>query len=50
MEFLKYINPFSEGTVFIRQNLTSVEVRFWSINTVPALEEFNIYNGRRPIT
>ena len=34
---LKYLN-FSAGTVFIRQNLTSTDVRFWRIKTVPALE------------
>ena len=28
------------GTVFIRQNLTSVDVRFWRIKTVPALLGF----------
>ena len=31
------LNPFSAGTVFIRQNLTSVDVRFWRINTIPTL-------------
>ena len=34
----KYFNSFSAGTVFIRQNLTSVDVRFWRIKTVPALK------------
>ena len=29
---------FSAGTVFIRQNLTSTDVSFWSIKTVPALK------------
>ena len=32
-------NPFSAGTVFIRQNMTSVDVRFWRVKTVPTLEE-----------
>ena len=36
-----YFNPFSAGTDFRRQNLTSI---------VPALKEQNIYNGGRPIT
>ena len=34
----KYFNSFSAGTVFIRQNLTSTDVRFWCIKTVPALK------------
>ena len=34
----KYVNYFSAGTVFIRQNLTSADVRFWRIMTVPALK------------
>ena len=33
-----YFNYFSAGTVFIRQNLTSTDVRFWRIKTVPALK------------
>ena len=33
------LNPFSAGTVFIHQNLTSVDVRFWRIKTVHALKE-----------
>ena len=28
------VNPFSAGTVFMRQNLTSVDVRFWRIKTI----------------
>ena len=31
-------NPFSSGTVFIRQNQTSVDVGFWSIK-LPAPKE-----------
>ena len=34
----EYFNYFSAGTVFIRQNLTSVDVRFWRINTAPSLK------------
>ena len=33
------VNPFSPGTVFRRQNLTSTDVRFWRIKTIPALKE-----------
>ena len=33
------LNPFSAGTVIRRQNLTSVDVRFWRLKTVPALKE-----------
>ena len=36
---LVYDNSFSAGTVFISQNLTSVDVRFWRIKTIPALKE-----------
>ena len=39
----KYFFCFSAGIVFIRQNLTSSDVRFWRINTVPALKGLNIY-------
>ena len=35
-----YFNSFGAGTVFIRQNLTSTNVRFWRIKTVPALKGF----------
>ena len=34
----KYFNSSSPGTVFIRQNLTSTDIRFWRIKTVPALK------------
>ena len=34
----KYFNPFSAGIVFIRQNLTSTDVRISRIKTVPELE------------
>ena len=43
-------DPFSAGTLFRRQNLTSEDVRFWRLKTVPALKQSNIYNGRTPIT
>ena len=46
-----FLNPFSAGIVFRRQNLTSVDVRFWSLKTIPALKELKkIYNGHGPIT
>ena len=32
------VNSLRPGTVFIRQNLTSVDVRSWRIKTVPALK------------
>ena len=37
----KCLNSFSAGTVFIRQNLTSTDVRFWRIKRVPALKGIN---------
>ena len=36
---IQHFNPFNAGIVFIRQNLTSVYVRFWRIKTIPALKE-----------
>ena len=43
VQILSYLiyrfHPFSAGTVFMHQNLTSVDVRFWCIKTVPALKE-----------
>ena len=35
----KYFNSFSAGIVFIRQNLTSSDVRFRPVKTIPALKE-----------
>ena len=32
-------NPSSAGIVFLRQNLTSIDVRFWRKKTVPSLRE-----------
>ena len=32
-----YFIPYSAGTDFSRQNLTSVDVRFWRLNSIPAL-------------
>ena len=31
------INPYSAGIDFRRQNLTSVDVRFWRLKSTPAL-------------
>ena len=42
-------NPFIAGTVFIRQNLTSVDVRFWRIKTNVRYKEFFFSDGCRPI-
>ena len=44
------INPFSAGTVFRRQNLTSTDVKLWRLKTFPALIELTIYSGCGPIT
>ena len=33
------INPFSTGIDFIRQNLTSIEVRFWRLKSIPVMKE-----------
>ena len=33
------VKPYSAGTDFKRQNLTSVDVRFWRLKSVPTLKE-----------
>ena len=38
-ELIKRINPYSAGIDFRRQNLTSVDVRFWRLKSIPALKE-----------
>ena len=43
----KICNPFSAGIDLSRQNLTSIDVRFWRLISIPALKEQDIY---RPIT
>ena len=40
----KYFNSFSAGTVFIRQNLPSTDVRSWRLKSVPALKELTGWN------
>ena len=32
------------------QNLTSIDVRFWRLKSIPVLKEKDICNGRTPIT
>ena len=32
-----YFNPYSVGTDFSRQNLTSIDVRFWRLKSIPTL-------------
>ena len=44
------VKPFSAGTDFRRHNLTSVDVRLWRLKSIPALKEYTVYNGLRPIT
>ena len=34
--------PFSAGTVFTRQNLTSTDVSFWRQKSIPALKELKL--------
>ena len=36
---INVINPFSVGTVFRRQNLTSTDIRFWRLKMVPTMKE-----------
>ena len=35
----RILNPYSAGIDFSRQNLTSVDVRFWRLKSIPALQE-----------
>ena len=34
------LNPYSAGVDFSRQNLTSADVRFWRLKSIPALQIF----------
>ena len=43
---ISMINHFNARSDFRRQYLTSVDVRFWRLKSIPALEELKIYNGR----
>ena len=45
----KYFNSFSAGTVFIRQNLTSTDIGFWSLKTVPALKGSHVVLVTHPV-
>ena len=38
-DFFQWVNPFNAGIVFRFQNMTSVDVWFWSLKTVPTLKE-----------
>ena len=40
----------SARTDFKRQNMTSVDVRFWRLKSTPHWKSGHISNGRRPIT
>ena len=37
------INPYCAGVDFSRQNLTSVDVRFWRLKSIPALFRVKIF-------
>ena len=37
IEWEMSVNPYSAGIDFSRQNLTSVEVRFWQQKSIPTL-------------
>ena len=39
---LEFVNYFSAGIDFRRHNLTSTDVRFWRIKTLPALKGYTI--------
>ena len=36
-QLFQRFNPYSAGIDFSRQNLTSVDVRFWRLKSLPAL-------------
>ena len=40
----KYFNFFSAWTAFKRHNLTSADIRFWRVKTVPALKGYQQYS------
>ena len=42
-------NPVSAGIDFGRQNLTSVDVKYWRLKSIPALKKYIMNNGGRPI-
>ena len=42
--FRNMFDSYSAGVDFSRQNLTSTDVRFWRIKTVPALEGLSFYH------
>ena len=46
---VQIFNPLSARTNFRRQNMTSIDVRFWRIKSIPTLKELNTYNGHGPI-
>ena len=48
--YLNNINHSIAGIDFSRHNVTSMDVTLWRLESIPALKEWNIYNGRRPIT
>ena len=44
MKTRRCFNLLTAGTGFRRLNLTSIDVRFWRLNTISTLEAFKIYN------
>ena len=36
-KLLQRFNPYSAGIEFSRQNLTTTDVRFWRLKSIPAL-------------
>ena len=41
--YITDLDPYSAGIDFRRQNLTSTDVRFWGLNSIPALWKLNYF-------
>ena len=46
----KLVNPYSAGIDFGRQNLTSVDVRFWRLKSIPAPQNIGIQMNQKELT
>ena len=47
--YYKYVYSYSAGIDFRRQNLTSTDVRFWRLKSIPALQGLNPQNSYLPL-
>ena len=47
--YYKYVYSYSVGIDFRRQNLTSTDVRFWRLKSIPALQGLSPQNSYLPL-